>query len=486
MGGKDRLPVAGDAAALVAALVSRARVAQSAFDAATQEKVDEVVTAVGWAIVDPEHNRALSELAVAATGLGNVNDKIAKNRRKTMGLLRDLAGAKSVGVIAEMPESGLVEIARPVGVVGAITPSTNPAATPANNIINALKGRNAIIVASSPKGASTLSLLTTYVHAELDRVGVPRDLVQQLPSPATREMTAELMRAVDLVVATGSQTNVRAAYASGTPAIGVGAGNVAVIVDETADVADAADKIARSKTFDNATSCSSENSVIAVAAIAEPLLARLRAEGGVLLEEDEARRLERAMFAGGRPAVDFVAQNARAIALRAGLSRPALLDASFLVVAESGVGPEHPFSGEKLAPVLALYRADDFAEAKALAQRLLRYQGAGHSIGLHTREQSRAVELGLELPVCRVIVNQAHCFATGGSFDNALPFSLSMGCGTWGRNSISENLNYRNFLNITRVVRPLAPERVHEPTEEELFGKYLRKYARRSGRPPGI
>ncbi len=484
MGGKDQLPVMSDATAIVGALVARARVAQAAFDAATQEEVDEVVTAVGWAIVDPEHNRALAEASVRDTGLGNVADKIAKNRRKTMGLLRDLAGARSVGVISKQPESGLVEIARAVGVVGAVTPSTNPAATPANNIINALKGRNAIIVAPSPKGASTLSLLLTYIHTEMDRIGVPRDLVQQLPAPVTREATNELMRQVDLVVATGSQTNVRAAYSSGTPAIGVGVGNVAVIVDETADLADAADKIARSKMFDNATSCSSENSVIAVAAIAEPLLAALTAAGGARLEPAEASQLERAMFVDGRPGSSFVAQGAPAIALRAGLSRASLLDAGFLIVEETGVGPEHPFSGEKLSPVLTFYRVADFAAATALAERLLRHQGAGHSVGLHTRAEERAVDLGLTLPVCRVIVNQAHCFATGGSFDNALPFSLSMGCGTWGRNSISDNLNYRHFLNITQVVRPLSAERVHEPTEEELFGSYLRKYVRTSGRKP--
>ena len=476
MGGKDPLPLAQSTTAIVTELVARARAAQAAFDAATQDEVDEVVTAVGWAIVDPEHNRALAELSVRDTGLGNVGDKMAKNRRKTMGLLRDLAGSKSVGVIAEDSVKGLVEIARPVGVVGAITPSTNPAATPANNIINALKGRNAIIVAPSPKGASTLSLLLAYVHAELDRVGVPRDLVQQLPSPVTREATAELMRQVDLVIATGSRTNVRAAYESGTPAIGVGAGNVAVIVDETADLASAADKIAASKTFDNATSCSSENSVIAVEAIAAPLLAALGAAGGVLLEDDEARALERAMFADARPLPAFVAQNAAAIALRAGLARPAVLDARFLIVAETGVGRDHPFSGEKLSPVLAFYRVPDFAAATALAKALLDYQGAGHSVGLHTREDQRALELGHSLPVCRVIVNQAHCFATGGSFDNALPFSLSMGCGTWGRNSISDNLNYRHFLNITRVVRPFSPDQVREPTEEALFASYRRKY----------
>jgi sulfoacetaldehyde dehydrogenase len=476
MSGRDRLPATGADAATIAGLVARARDAQAAFDTATQELVDEVVTAVGWAIVDPDHNRALAELSVADTGLGNVEDKIAKNRRKTIGLLRDLAGARSVGVIAEIPELGITEIARPVGVVGALTPSTNPAATPANKIINALKGRNAIIVAPSPKGASTLALLLKYVHAELDRVRVPRDLVQQLPPPVTREATAELMRHVDLVVATGSQRNVRAAYASGTPAIGVGAGNVAVIVDETADLPDAADKIARSKAFDNATSCSSENSVIAVATVSERLLDAMARVGGVLLDTEEKRRLERAMFDNGRLVPEFIAQDAPTIARRAGLERAALGTSKFLIVEESEVGAEHPFSGEKLSPVLAFYRAADFAAASELAGRILRYEGTGHSIGLHTRKDGRAVALGLALPVCRVIVNQAHCFATGGSFDNGLPFSLSMGCGTWGGNSISDNLNYRHFLNITRIARPLPVDRVDEPDEERVFGAYRRKH----------
>ena len=261
--------------AVVAALIGRARAAQRVYETWSQERVDEAVTAAAWAIVEPSRNRALAELAVRDTGLGDVADKIAKNHRKTLGLMRDLNGAKSVGVISEDHERGLVEIARPVGVVAAITPSTNPGATPANNILNALKGRNAIILAPSPKGQSTLTLLLQYAHAELDRVGAPRDLVLQLPAPVSRDQTFELMRQADLVVATGSQTNVKAAYSSGTPAVGVGPGNVAVIVDETADVIDAAAKIARSKTFDHATSCSSENSVIAHAQIADSLRAAL-------------------------------------------------------------------------------------------------------------------------------------------------------------------------------------------------------------------
>src|SRR6476620_6765287 len=380
-----------DARTVVGDVVARARAAQSVADRWTQAEADEAAVAAGWAIVEPARNRALAELAVRDTGLGNVADKIAKNRRKTMGLLRDLQGARSVGVIAEDPDRGLVEIARPVGVVAAITPSTNPAATPANNIINALKGRNAIVLAPSPKGQSTLALLLRFVHAELDRIAAPRDLVLQLPAPVTREKTFELMRQADLVAATGSATNVRAAYESGTPAIGVGVGNVAVIVDETADIDDAAAKIARSKTFDNATSCSSENSVIAVEAIADRLLAALERHGGRRLDATEAAALARAMFPGGKLSQAFVAQDAATIVKRAGLTRPALGDARFLIVDETGVGRDHPFSREKLSPVLAFYREADFAAARARATALLRHQGAGHSIGLHSRMQDRAV-----------------------------------------------------------------------------------------------
>jgi len=476
MGANDATAVERVTRDTIAAVIARARAAQRVFERYDQARVDEVVTAAGWAIVEPARNRALAERAVADTGLGNVPDKIAKNRRKTIGLLRDLAHARSVGVIEEDPQRGLIEIARPVGVVAAITPSTNPGATPANNILNALKGRNAIVLAPSPKGRTTLDLLLEFVHAELARVGAPRDLVTALPPPADRALTFELMRQADLVIATGSQKNVRAAYSSGTPAVGVGAGNVVVIVDETADVAAAAALIARSKTFDNATSCSSENSVVALHANRAALLEAFAAHGGVLLDADETARLRRAMFPDGHLANAFIAQDAPTIAARAGLVRAAVRAARFLIVDELGVGAAHPFSGEKLSPVLAFYTVHDFDAAADLAARILDYEGAGHSVGLHTGDPSRARRLGLTLPVCRVIVNQAHCFATGGSFDNALPFSLSMGCGTWGRNSISDNLNYRHFLNITRVVHPLAPDRVKEPTDEDLFGAYRRKH----------
>ena len=476
-------PATDDAVMEVTALVERARRAQRGYEHWSQEQVDMAVVAAGWAIIEPGRNRELAELAVRTTGIGNVPDKIRKNHRKTLGLLRDLQGARSVGVIAEDADKGIVEIARPVGVVCAVTPSTNPGATPANKIINALKGRNAVIVAPSPKGWSTCERLVGFIHQQLQRAGMSADmaqgLVQVLPAPVSKRSTLELMRHCDLVVATGSQANVRAAYASGTPAFGVGAGNVAGIVDESADVEQAAERILRSKTFDNATSCSSENSLVVVQAVRAPLLAALVARGAVLLNEAQKATLALLMWPEGKLSQTVTGQSAGSIAEHAAQlpgadaaawRAMAAAQPRILMVDESGVGHEHPFSGEKLCPVLTLYTVPDFTAAGALVARIYAFEGAGHSVGLNTAFEERALDLGLTLPVSRVIVNQAHCIATGGSFDNGLPFSLSMGCGTWGRNNFSDNMTYRHYLNITRVSRPI-PE--HVPTEDAIFGRFF-------------
>jgi len=463
------------AAEIVAALVARARAAQAIADGFDQARVDELVAAAGWAILEPARNRELAELAVRDTGIGDVEDKVLKNHRKTLGLLRDLHGMKTVGVMSEDTATGIVEIGRPVGVVCAVTPSTNPAATPANKIINSLKARNAVIVAPSPKGASTCAKLIEYIHAELDRIGAPRELVQMLPVPITKETTAELMRQCDLVVATGSQANVRAAYASGTPAFGVGAGNVAAIVDETADLDSAAAMIVQSKTFDNATSCSSENSLVLVESIAERMLAALERLGCVRVGAADRERLRKAMWPDGKLSPAVIGQSVAAIAGRAALSDPKARSATVLMVDEAGIGAGHPFSGEKLSPVLTVYRARDFAEAKDIVRRIYAFQGAGHSVSLHSKLDARALDLGLTLPVARVIVNQVHVVANGGSFSNGLPVSLSMGCGTWGRNNFSDNLNVRHYMNVTRIARPIV-ERV--PTVDELLGSYFARWGR--------
>jgi len=476
----NQQPACSDQAAAdaVAALIERARAAQKIYQDYDQAAVDEVVTAVAWALMAPDHNRKLSEIAVSTTGLGNVKDKITKNHRKTLGLLRDLQYVKSVGVIDEQPDRGLVEIARPVGVVGAVVPSTNPVATPTNKTINALKGRNAIILAPSPKGQEVCALLLEYMHAELDRVGAPRDLIQQLPDPVSKATTHELMRQADLVVATGSQSNVRAAYSSGTPAIGVGSGNVPVIIDACADLDAAAAKISASKTFDNATSCSSENSLVIVDHVYDEFLIALQRHGGVLLDAKEKIRLREVMWREGKLDRAVIARSAAEVANAAGFTRPALQQARFLLVEEDGVGHDFPFSGEKLSPVLAIYREIDFDAACVRVNALLNFEGKGHSCGIHTSNDDHIRRLGLSMPVCRVIVNQAHAFANGGNFDNGLPFSLSMGCGTWGGNSISDNLNYRHYLNVTRIVHRIEAK---EPKEEEFFADYWRKFHLREG-----
>jgi len=459
---------APDDIALVDSVIARARKAQMAFEATgSQERYDQAAQAVGWAIMEPTRNRALAQLAVQTTGLGNVDDKITKNHRKTLGLLRDIADAKTYGIISDDPATAVTEIARPIGVVGAVVPSTNPAATPANNIINALKSGNAIVLSPSPKGVASCALLLDYIHAEFDKLGFDRDLVQMLPAPGSKAKTQRMLETTDLVVVTGSQNNVRRAYTCGTPAIGVGAGNVTVIVDETANLAEAAAKITASKTFDNATSCSSENALVVVDEIYDAFVQAMAQEGGALVA-DEAPIIAK-LWPDGHLNRAVIAQDADKMLEALDMVGKVPPTTKFLAVETSGIGADHPLSGEKLSRVVALYRARDFADAKAIASRILAHQGAGHSIGLHSSLDARALELGREVPTCRVIVNQAHCFATGGAFNNGLPFSLSMGCGSWGGNSIDGNLNWRHFLQTTKVAREIPPR---EPELEEIFANY--------------
>jgi sulfoacetaldehyde dehydrogenase len=335
-----------------------------------------------------------------------------------------------------------------------------------------LKGRNAVILSPSPKGASTLAELVGYIHAELDKVGAPRDLVQFLAKP-TKSHTYELMRQCDLSVVTGSQKNVRAAYSSGKPAIGVGVGNAPVIVDASADVPSAAAKIKSSKTFDYATSCSSENSLHIHDHVYDATIAALESEGGYLLSRQEKRSLQSVMWVDGKLNPAVTAQPPATIAFLAGLSDARAKQAEFFMVEEDGFGPQSPFSGEKLSVVLTVYRFSDLDQALARIQGILDFQGAGHSCGIHTADEGRARLVAERLRVARVLVNQAHAFGTGGGFDNGLGFTLTMGAGTWAGNSISDNLSYRNFLNITRLATVIPPQ---IPTADDLFGNYLATY----------
>ena len=454
-----------DETLIVDKIVANARKAQAAFEASgSQEAYDRAALAAAWAIMEPSRNKALAELAVSTTGLGNVADKITKNHRKTLGLMRDIAGAKTYGIVSDDPATGITEIARPIGVIGAVVPSTNPAATPANNIINALKCGNAIVLSPSPKGVAACEMLLGYIYDEFDKIGVDHDLVQMVPAPGSKAKTQRMLEITDLVVVTGSQDNVRRAYTCGTPAIGVGAGNVTVIVDETADLDGAAEKIAASKTFDNATSCSSENALVVVDAVYDAFVAAMARHGGALA--DEAQVVPK-LWPDGHLNRAVIAQDADVMIRELELDVPE--GTRFVAVETDGIGPHAPLSGEKLSRVVALYRAADFEDAAAITARILDHQGAGHSIGLHSTDQARALRLGETIPTCRVIVNQAHCFATGGAFNNGMPFSLSMGCGSWGGNSIDDNLHWKHFMQTTKIIREIPAV---EPSVEDIFADY--------------
>ncbi|MBY5990359.1 acylating sulfoacetaldehyde dehydrogenase [Roseovarius atlanticus] len=450
------------------AIIARARAAQARYEAeGSQQRYDRAAQAVAWAIMEPGRNRELAELAVRTTGLGNVPDKITKNHRKTLGLMRDIKGVTTFGVIREDPATGITEIARPKGVVAAIVPSTNPAATPANNIINALKCGNAIVVAPSPKGVPSCEELLQFIHAEFAKIGEDPDLVSMVPAPGSKDKTQRLMETCDMVVATGSQNNVHRAQTSGTPAVAVGAGNVTVIVDETADLDAAAEKIRASKTFDNATSCSSENSVVVVEAVRDAFIAAMARAGGAVVEDEAA--VVAALWPDGHLNRAVIAQDADKMIDALGLSGKVPEGTEYIAVPTTGIGPDHPLSGEKLSRVLALYSAKDFDDAIRITREIQLFQGAGHSVGLHSTDDARPMTLARAIPTSRIIVNQAHTFATGGAFTNGMPFSLSMGCGSWGGNSIDENVHWKHFLQSTKIVREIPAV---EPTLEDIFADY--------------
>ena len=452
----------------VEAIVARARVAQAAFERdGSQHAYDRAAQAVAWAIMEPTRNRHLAELAVETTGLGNVPDKITKNHRKTLGLMRDIKDAQTYGVISDDPATGITEVARPIGVIGAVVPSTNPGATPANNIINALKCGNAIVVSPSPKGVPTCEALIQYIYAEFDKLGIDRDLVQMIPGRGSKEKTQRLLEISDLIVVTGSQNNVKRAYTSGTPALAVGAGNVAVIVDETADLAAAAEKIKASKTFDNATSCSSENTVVVVDVIYDAFAAEMAKTGGALITDET--KVTSKLWVKGHLNPQVIAQDADKMIAALGLTGEVPEGTAYLAVETKGIGHEYPLSGEKLSRVLSIYRARDFEDAVEITRTIQLHQGAGHSVGIHTKADERPMVLANAIPTSRIIVNQAHTLATGGSFTNGMPFSLSMGCGSWGGNSIDTNLHWRHFMQSTKIVREIP---ANEPALDDIFGNY--------------
>ena len=454
---------------MVAGLVKRARAAQATADSFTQEKVDELVKAISWAIVKKENAEKIARLAIDESQLGNYEGKYGKLQKKIRGVLRDVADVKSVGIIERDEAKGLIKIAKPVGVIGALVPCTNPEATPVIKAINAIKGRNAIIFAPHPRTKKTNTLIVNIMREALKRHGAPEDLIIGVEEP-TVEASGEVMKQCDLVVATGGAGMVKAAYSSGTPAYGVGAGNVVVVVDETADLKDSAKKIMLSKTFDYATSCSADNNIVLVESVYDRMIENLKAEGGYLCTPEEKTKLQQVVFPEGHLGREHVAQSAEKIASLAGIKLPE--GKTFIMVEENGEGPDHPFSGEKMSVIAAVHKVRNFSAAIDKVNAITAYQGTGHSCGLYSTDMKRIEEFGLRTKTSRVMIRQPQVFGNSGNWDNGMPFTLTLGCGTWGGNISSENIIWKHFINTTWLSMPI-PEVV--PTDEELFGDIMKE-----------
>ena len=375
----------------IAALIKRSRAAQQQIEHYTQEQVDDLIRAMVWAVAKPGVAEEIAQFTVDETQLGNYDGKFLKIQRKTRATLMDIIDDKSVGILEEDPERNIVKIAKPMGVIGALAPSTNPEATPVIKAIHAVKGRNSIIVAPHPRAKLTNKKICDLMRDAIEKMGAPADLVIAIEIPSL-ETTNELMQQCDRVLATGGGAMVTAAYSSGTPALGVGVGNAVITVDDTADLDDAATKIHMSKTLDLAASCSSDNSVILVDSIYEPMLDRLKAKGGYLCNAEEKEKLRNTIWDDeGHLNTAIVAQPAQKIASMAGLDVPETTE--FYIVIEEGWGKDFPFSGEKLSVVMALYRASDIDHAIELTNNIQSYQGQGHSCGIYSNSDENIMKL---------------------------------------------------------------------------------------------
>lgn len=448
-------------------LISRSRKAQEIANTYTQERVDQLITAIAWDIVKDGVAEKIAKMAVEESGMGNYEGKYAKLMTKIKGPLRDMQGQKSVGIIERDTEKGLIKIAKPVGVIGALIPCTNPEATPVAKVMFAIKGRNSIIMSPHPRTKKTNTYITNIIRATLKKYDAPEDLVISIDEP-TLEASSQLMQECDLVLATGGGGLVHAAYSSGTPAYGVGQGNAVTVVDETADLKDVANKIMRSKTFDYATSCSTENSCVIQETVYHDLVKYMQEEGGYLVNPEEKQKLQDTMWPDGHLNPKIVAQSAQTIGSLAGINLAE--DKTFFMVEETGIGPDYLFSGEKLSVVTTLYKYKEFKEAIDKVNAITNYHGRGHSCGIHSFNQDRIEELSLKTKTSRVMVRQPQCLANSGAWTNGMPMTLTLGCGTWGGNISSENINWKQLINITWVSSPIED---NMPTDEELFGDIM-------------
>jgi sulfoacetaldehyde dehydrogenase len=457
-------------------LVQAGRRAQEQVAGYTQGQIDDVCLAVGWALYNDENVHELSKLAVEETGYGNYESKVVKHKRKVGGAVEGILGKVSVGLVERDEASGISKYAKPVGLVCAILPATNPTATAGTKAVAILKGRNAVIFRPSSRARKASSLAVEYMRAALRQVGAPEDLVQ-VYDDADIPSTAELMQKCDLVVATGGGPMVRAAYSSGTPSYGVGVGNAVCIIAEDADVQEAVSMITASKTFDYATSCSSENSIIVQRGILDGVLAEIRANRGHVCTPEEKAKLRDWMWQvndKGRLAMNgkIVAQPATRIAADAGIEVPE--DTRMLVVMGEEPAVQDKFADEKMSPVLTLFTYETFDEALEKISSITNRYGRGHSMGIHTYRPDYIERMGQTMLTSRITVRQPMAAANGGHATNHMPPTATLGCGTWGKNSTTENIHYRHFLNVTWVNEP-RPARIF--SEEAVWGEFHARYA---------
>ena len=438
-----------------------------------QEKVDEMVQAVAWELLKEDVRHKLGHMAVDESNIGHAEDKVNKIKNKTLGTLWDMRNAKTCGLVEENKALGIRKYAKPIGVIANVVPCTNPESTICCLALSTLKTRNAQIVSPHPRTQKTSYETVQHVRKALEKIGAPVDLVQCIKK-TSHARTAELMANCDFAVATGGAALVEVVYKAGKPAQTVGAGNVVSIVDDTADLAQAAHKIRLSKIANNSASCSSENAVALYESIHGDMVDALKSEGGYLCSTDEREKLRKYMWPDGTHLNrDIVARPATFIAEKAGLSVSE--DTRFLMVIGEKVGPEDRFSGEKISPVLTVWKWTDYDEMLDRLEKILKFSGEGHSVSLHSENDERRVALALRANVGRVVCNMPHAHANSGGWTTGLPTTDTLGCGTWAGNIFSGNINWENFLNYTLLS---IPKEEYVPSVEELCGDYLEKWGR--------
>lgn len=446
-------------------MMARARVAQAAFERDFDQKtVDNVVRMMAKVVYD--NAEELARMAVEETRMGVYEDKVAKNRGKAKGVWYDLKGKQSMGVVSVDPVTDLITILKPVGVVGAITPTTNPIVTPMSNAMFAVKCKNAVIVSPHPRSKKCSAYTVELMNRAIAQYGVPEGLIQIIEDPSI-EATQELMRSVDVVLATGGMAMVKSAYSSGKPSYGVGAGNVQVIVDRGVDFDKTAATIIQGRTFDNGIICSGEQSFIYPREHHDEIFKAFQKHGAYIVPAKERDSVVGAIFAEGKLAGDVVGQSTQFIAKKAGITIPE--GTRVLVIESKGYGSADEISREKMCPVLAAFPYDNFEEAIHIAQTNLNLEGNGHSAGIHSLNEEHIRQAGLGLTVSRLVVNAPVSTTAGGAMASGLACTNTLGCGSWGNNTLSENLTFKHLYNTTRVAR-LSPK-VHIPTDEELWAE---------------